>query len=571
MVDGFEERTSTTRLNGADAVSFSIKKQSGANTAAIAERVHATLARVSPSFPALQIRAGARRRRVHPAERGAGPRAHHLRRHDGRAGDLPVHARLALDADQRAGAADVGHRHVLLHVDRRLHLQHDDADGAVARHRHPHRRRRGRAREHLPAHGAGRRPDDGGAASGTSEIGLGGDGDDLHHPGRVPAGWLHDRPRRPVLQVVRADDRLRGRDVAARRLHARPDAVVALRPLHPARGAHAHARRPAVRAMGPRLRRARPQLPPRARLGARQSVEDAGRRGAGVRRQPRHHDRHGHRVRAGRGPRRVPGHRRPAAGYVVRRERGDACRAIENERRSRIPEVRRSSAPLASTARCARRSLRVKTTKKDAARARHRRDQGGRPRAAGGRCRSSTPRSPTRNSCRARRTSRRSTCSCAATTCGAAADHQPRSKQECAQIPGAVDVSSNLETGQPEVVARVNRVARRRSRLQRRQRRHAAARDGRRHRAHEAARRRPRARHPRSPGAGVPQRPRGHPAHAALLARRRCGARRRRRRSSRPRSARATSTANSGAGRRRSASTWRRLCPRRRDRRGARR
>ena len=56
VVDGYEERTSTTRLNGADAVSFSIKKQSGANTAAIAERVHALIARVQPGFPALQIR-----------------------------------------------------------------------------------------------------------------------------------------------------------------------------------------------------------------------------------------------------------------------------------------------------------------------------------------------------------------------------------------------------------------------------------------------------------------------------------------------------------------------------------
>jgi HAE1 family hydrophobic/amphiphilic exporter-1 len=55
VVDGFEERTSTTRLNGSDAVSFSIKKQSGANTAAIAERVHATLERVRPNFPALSI------------------------------------------------------------------------------------------------------------------------------------------------------------------------------------------------------------------------------------------------------------------------------------------------------------------------------------------------------------------------------------------------------------------------------------------------------------------------------------------------------------------------------------
>ena len=55
VVDGFEERTSTTRLNGADAVSFSIKKQSGANTAAIAEQVQATLERARPTFPALSI------------------------------------------------------------------------------------------------------------------------------------------------------------------------------------------------------------------------------------------------------------------------------------------------------------------------------------------------------------------------------------------------------------------------------------------------------------------------------------------------------------------------------------
>ena len=56
VVDGFEERTSTTRLDGVDAVSFSIRKQSGANTAAIAARVKETLARVSADFPQLQIR-----------------------------------------------------------------------------------------------------------------------------------------------------------------------------------------------------------------------------------------------------------------------------------------------------------------------------------------------------------------------------------------------------------------------------------------------------------------------------------------------------------------------------------
>ncbi|MBM3819675.1 MAG: hypothetical protein FJW14_11785 [Acidimicrobiia bacterium] len=56
VVDGFEERTSTTRLNGSDAVSFSIKKQSGANTAAISERVLATLERVRSSVPGIEVR-----------------------------------------------------------------------------------------------------------------------------------------------------------------------------------------------------------------------------------------------------------------------------------------------------------------------------------------------------------------------------------------------------------------------------------------------------------------------------------------------------------------------------------
>jgi HAE1 family hydrophobic/amphiphilic exporter-1 len=56
VVDGFEERDTTTRLNGADAVSFSVRKQSGANTVEITDRVEAVLARVGPSFPDLQIR-----------------------------------------------------------------------------------------------------------------------------------------------------------------------------------------------------------------------------------------------------------------------------------------------------------------------------------------------------------------------------------------------------------------------------------------------------------------------------------------------------------------------------------
>ncbi len=94
------------------------------------------------------------RRGRHHRKRRRRADEHHLRRHHGRPRGVRVHARLALDADHRAGAADVGDRDVLLHVCGRLHHQHDDADGAVARDRHPDRRRGGGAREHLPPHGA---------------------------------------------------------------------------------------------------------------------------------------------------------------------------------------------------------------------------------------------------------------------------------------------------------------------------------------------------------------------------------------------------------------------------------
>ncbi|MGH9385626.1 MAG: efflux RND transporter permease subunit [Vicinamibacterales bacterium] len=56
VVDGYEDRRSTTRLNGADAVSFSVRKQSGANTVDVQQRLDAALAKAAPSFPQLQIR-----------------------------------------------------------------------------------------------------------------------------------------------------------------------------------------------------------------------------------------------------------------------------------------------------------------------------------------------------------------------------------------------------------------------------------------------------------------------------------------------------------------------------------
>ncbi len=55
VVDGYKERESTTRLNGRDAVSFAVRKQSGANTVEISRKVLALLARVAPTFPDLKI------------------------------------------------------------------------------------------------------------------------------------------------------------------------------------------------------------------------------------------------------------------------------------------------------------------------------------------------------------------------------------------------------------------------------------------------------------------------------------------------------------------------------------
>ena len=56
VVDGYQDRISTTRLNGQDAVSFSIRKQSGANTVEVQRKIDAALAKAAPSFPQLEIK-----------------------------------------------------------------------------------------------------------------------------------------------------------------------------------------------------------------------------------------------------------------------------------------------------------------------------------------------------------------------------------------------------------------------------------------------------------------------------------------------------------------------------------
>src|SRR6478735_8828971 len=75
VVDGYEDRTSTTRLDGEDAVSFSVRKQSGSNTVDVQRKIDAALAKAAPDFPHLQIKT------VHTDAEGIIENVSEVRRH----------------------------------------------------------------------------------------------------------------------------------------------------------------------------------------------------------------------------------------------------------------------------------------------------------------------------------------------------------------------------------------------------------------------------------------------------------------------------------------------------------
>ena len=69
VIDGYKDRKSTTRLNGVDAVSFAVRKQSGANTVDDFQRVlDAALAEGGAGVPAAADQPGPRRRGLHQVE-----------------------------------------------------------------------------------------------------------------------------------------------------------------------------------------------------------------------------------------------------------------------------------------------------------------------------------------------------------------------------------------------------------------------------------------------------------------------------------------------------------------------
>ncbi len=161
--DGIEEQRSSSLLDGEPALGMQIQKQTGANTVEVADHVKQGLASLQAEMPT--GRRFARRPGQLDLHPGLGERRHHHAdpgRHPDGAGGFLFPEQLAQHGHHRGDAAHLRHQRLHHHAPAGLHPEHDDADGAVARHRHAHRRRHRGAREHRPPHGTRQRPHDGG-------------------------------------------------------------------------------------------------------------------------------------------------------------------------------------------------------------------------------------------------------------------------------------------------------------------------------------------------------------------------------------------------------------------------
>ena len=148
-------RATLARLDGENAVSLVVQKQSGINTVKVVDDVKD---RLEPA----QGRAAARHLTPRSSATSRGSSRSRSRKSSSTccwprvlvsADDPAVHPRLADDADRHAGHPHVDHPDVRVHEVHGLHAQqHHDARPDPG-HRHRDRRRGGRPREHLPAHG----------------------------------------------------------------------------------------------------------------------------------------------------------------------------------------------------------------------------------------------------------------------------------------------------------------------------------------------------------------------------------------------------------------------------------
>jgi hypothetical protein len=213
--------THATRLNGTPVVNMQVRKQSGANTVEVVDRVLAAVKVIAtrPCRPT-SASASAPISPVHPPVVRGDPSAPRARQHPGQRGGLRVHAQLAGHRHCRPHRADLDSGRVCPDAGVRIHpQQHDDA-GAVAGHGHRHRRRHRRHREHFPLHGRGGDAAARGRRGGHGGDRHGGDGDDTVAGRDLRARRVHDGTDWPLLLQLR-DYRGRGHPgVDVRFIHA---------------------------------------------------------------------------------------------------------------------------------------------------------------------------------------------------------------------------------------------------------------------------------------------------------------------------------------------------------------
>ena len=172
VVDTFKKPTSRTWLNGQEAVSLTVTKQSGSNEIATVDAVRAEIDRLNQR-PADGARPGDRQRQLgrHPqlAERRLPQPVRGGPPDRPGAARLPAHP--AQHDDRPVRHPDLAHHHLPGDELPRLHPQHHVLDGAGAGDRRAGRRLDRGAGEHLPPPRAGRGAAEA-ALKGRSEIGL---------------------------------------------------------------------------------------------------------------------------------------------------------------------------------------------------------------------------------------------------------------------------------------------------------------------------------------------------------------------------------------------------------------
>ena len=227
--DSGTEPRSAAMLDGTPAVVFAVRKQSGSNTVAVADAVRARVAEILPTLPKdVTVRLVRDQSEFIKASVAA------LEEHlilGGLFAAIVVflflwNFRSTIIAALAIPVSIIGAFALIAALG--LHAQSDDDARADADGRHRHRRRDRRAGEHLPIHRReGHAPVPGGDRGHARDRPCR-DGDDALAAGRVHAGRVHGRHRRPLHVVVRTDGLRRRCHQPAGCIHAHAHAGGAL-------------------------------------------------------------------------------------------------------------------------------------------------------------------------------------------------------------------------------------------------------------------------------------------------------------------------------------------------------